>query len=96
MEDNTAAVAAIGAEMRRILDSEAYQTGLTLTRARIFSEWTNTVSVIDRESLHSELCALERLWTTRVSLHGKLYGGCTAKTSSCSTSHSPMGQNPLN
>ena len=61
MEDNTAAVAAIGAEMRRILDSEAYQTGLTLTRARIFSEWTNTVSVIDRESLHSELCALERL-----------------------------------
>lgn len=61
MDDNTAAVAAIGSEMRRILDSEAYQTGLTLTRARIFSEWTNTVSVIDREELHSELCALERL-----------------------------------
>jgi len=55
------AIAELGGEMDSILRSDAYQTGLTLARARIFDGWTQAVSPKERELLHADLRALERL-----------------------------------
>lgn len=54
-------IAALGEEMEGILKSDAYQTGLTLARARIFEVWAAAVSPREREEMHAELRALERL-----------------------------------
>ena len=55
------AIADLGGGMEAILKSEAYQTGLTLTRARIFDGWATSASSEQRELLHADLRALERL-----------------------------------
>lgn len=60
-DDNIAAIATLGAEMRQILDSESFQTGLTMVRARIFTEWAESQHESMREKLHAELRGLERL-----------------------------------
>ena len=54
------AIAQLGEGMESILKSDAYQTGLTLARARIFEEWATALSLRRREILHSDLRALER------------------------------------
>jgi hypothetical protein len=55
------ATAEIGREMEGILRSDAWQTGLTLVRARIFDEWVNAPSPEMREQKHADIRALERL-----------------------------------
>lgn len=55
------ALAEVGEQMESFLKSEAYKTGLTLARARIFDGWTTAVSPREREELHAEQRALERL-----------------------------------
>lgn len=54
-------VARLGEAMENVLKSDAFQTGLTLARARIFEEWTRGPSLTIREELHAEQRALERL-----------------------------------
>jgi len=54
-------IARLGEEMESILKSDAYQTGLTLARARIFEGWASAHSPKERELLHAELRALDRL-----------------------------------
>ena len=60
-DDNVAAVATLGTEMTQILNSEAFQTGLTMVRARIFHDWAESQHESLREKLHAELRGLERL-----------------------------------
>jgi hypothetical protein len=54
-------VAALGEQMESVLKSDAFQTGLTVARARIFEEWTRASSQSIREELHAEQRALGRL-----------------------------------
>lgn len=54
-------IAVLGEQMEGILKSDAFRTGLTVARARIFEEWTRAVSPSIREELHAEQRALERL-----------------------------------
>jgi hypothetical protein len=65
MGDHTAQslseLASLGMEMRRIMESEAYQAGIGLAQARIFEKWTQSDSALEQESLHAEWRALERL-----------------------------------
>lgn len=57
-----AEVAKLGEEMERILSSDAFQAGVTLTRARIFEEWTRAIDPKIREDLHAEQRALDRVF----------------------------------
>ena len=54
-------IAALGEQMEGVLKSDAFKTGLTLARARIFEEWSRAASPAIREELHAEQRALERL-----------------------------------
>ena len=47
--------------MERILKTESFQTSLTLVRARLFDGWAVAATPKEREDLHAELRALERL-----------------------------------
>ena len=55
------AIAALGEGMESILKSDAFETGLTLARARIFEGWASSADPEERENLHAEMRALERL-----------------------------------
>jgi len=55
------AIAALGEGIESILKSDAFNTGLTLARGRIFENWSSAATVEDREKLHAEMCALDRL-----------------------------------
>jgi len=61
LKNDLYALADLGGEMQGILQSDAYQTGLTLARARIFEGWTSSASAKERDNLHADLRALERL-----------------------------------
>lgn len=66
MENHTedaAILLSLSDEMTRLMDTEAFKTGVTLVKARIFTEWASTkrTDVVEREALHSEQRALERL-----------------------------------
>lgn len=65
MDDHTvhslSELAQLGTEMHTILESDAYQAGMNLARARIFEGWARSASPQEREALHAEYRALERL-----------------------------------
>jgi hypothetical protein len=61
MADELHHIARLGDEVKQIMDSEAFQTGLTIVRGRIFEEWTGATTTDRREALHAEQRALERL-----------------------------------
>jgi hypothetical protein len=54
-------VASLGEQMEAMLGTEAFQTGVTLARARVFEEWTRASAPSTREELHAEMRALDRL-----------------------------------
>lgn len=54
-------LAALGSEMHTILGSDAYKAGVGLAQARIFERWTASASQAEREALHAEWRALERV-----------------------------------
>ena len=58
---DTADVAALGLEMEHLLQSEAFQAGLTMAKARIYADWLSATETSVREMLHAEQKALERL-----------------------------------
>ena len=60
-EYNLHEIARLGEQMEGILKADAFQTGLTLARARIFEGWASSVNPVERENLHAEMRALERL-----------------------------------
>jgi len=55
------AIARIGKEMELFLNSESWQTALTMVRGEIFADWTAASSTAEREKLHAEQRAMERL-----------------------------------
>jgi hypothetical protein len=63
------AVAALGTEMQQILASEAFKTGVLLTRAQIYEEWCNAHSPIRLARLKAEQEALDRLLQAFETIH---------------------------
>ena len=59
--DELQEVAELGVQTEALLKSDAWKTGLTLARARIFEGWATAVAPSIREEMHAELRALERL-----------------------------------
>ncbi len=51
----------IGEGIKAVLEDESFQAAVSLTKARIFSEWSSATSFETRESLHAEMTALDRL-----------------------------------
>ncbi len=54
-------LAALGTEMESITGTEAFQTGVTLAKARIFTDWCDATSEAEQRLLKAEQRALERL-----------------------------------
>lgn len=62
-------LAALGTEMGRILESEAFQSGILLVRAQIYEEWCQAASPQELANLKGEQQALERLLKAFEDIH---------------------------
>ena len=67
--ESHAELAALGTEMRQILKAEAFQAGVTLTRAQIFTDWCLASSEKELSELKAEQRALERLLQALENIH---------------------------
>jgi len=59
--DNLAQLAALGTEMKALMNTEAFKSGVLLTRARIYEEWCDARSSRKLARLKAEQQALDRL-----------------------------------
>lgn len=60
-EEDRSRLIRMGQEVKAFLGSESIKTALTLVRARIYEEWARSGGTAERERLHAEQAALDRL-----------------------------------